>query len=346
MPRAFDAIHAEFNGRLFNFLARLSRRRETAEDLLDETWLRFVDRADKLKPDTRLGPFLFTVARNLYLSYCRSRLLEDSQTADAIGLWPLGTQPPSPFESTVANETGRRIEAALASLPAAHREALLLVAVEGMKPAEAAAVCGITPEAMRQRLSRARAAIASHLDECDDPYPGALEGGDHMIETLPLLTSDASRSAKTIARCHDRLAARRRKIEARNRPSGARALGAERLLVARLLRGLSHCDGRRSPGHRRAALTRRMACPPKRPIASIGREGGTLWLHVLSLLIPIALSAVFVFIASSIIHMATPWHKHDLMKLPNEDGVMNALRGLQPAAGRLRHAEARTRWRT
>ncbi len=47
---------------------------------------------------------------------------------------------------------------------------------------------------------------------------------------------------------------------------------------------------------------------------------------VLSLLIPIALSAVFVFIASSIIHMATPWHKGDLKKLPDEDGVMNALR--------------------
>ena len=47
---------------------------------------------------------------------------------------------------------------------------------------------------------------------------------------------------------------------------------------------------------------------------------------VLSLLIPIALSAVFVFIASSIIHMATPWHKNDLMKLPNEDGVLGALR--------------------
>ena len=47
---------------------------------------------------------------------------------------------------------------------------------------------------------------------------------------------------------------------------------------------------------------------------------------VTSLLIPIALSAVFVFIASSIIHMATPWHKHDLMRVPNEDAVMNALR--------------------
>lgn len=165
---AFDAIHAEFNTRLFNFLARLARRRDVAEDLLDETWLRFVDRAYRLRPDTQLGPFLFTVARNLYVSYCRSRLLEEAQTADAIGLWPLGTPRPSPFDATVANETGRRIDEAVAALPATHREALLLVAVEGLKPAEAAAVCGVTPEAMRQRLSRARAAIARHLDEADD----------------------------------------------------------------------------------------------------------------------------------------------------------------------------------
>lgn len=47
---------------------------------------------------------------------------------------------------------------------------------------------------------------------------------------------------------------------------------------------------------------------------------------VLSLLAPIALSAVFVFIASSIIHMATSWHNGDLKKVPNEDEVMNALR--------------------
>ena len=47
---------------------------------------------------------------------------------------------------------------------------------------------------------------------------------------------------------------------------------------------------------------------------------------VLSLLIPIALSAVLVFIASSIIHMATPWHKTDLMSLPDEHDVMKALR--------------------
>jgi hypothetical protein len=54
---------------------------------------------------------------------------------------------------------------------------------------------------------------------------------------------------------------------------------------------------------------------------------------VLSVLLPIALSAVFVFIASSIIHMVTPWHKHDLMKLPNEDAVLNALRPLNLPPG-------------
>lgn len=172
---AFDAVHAAFNTRLFNFLARLSRRREVAEDLLEETWLRFVDRMPKLRPDTRLGPFLFTVARHLYVSYCRSRLIEDAQSSDMIGLWPLGTPRPSPFESTVANETGRRIEEALASLPAIYREALLLVAVEGMTPGEAAIVCGISPEAMRQRLSRARANVAQHLDQLDHPLLVALK---------------------------------------------------------------------------------------------------------------------------------------------------------------------------
>ena len=172
---ALDTVHAEFNTRLFNFLARLSRRRDVAEDLLEETWLRFVDRLAKLRPDTRLGPFLFTVARNLYISYCRSRLIEETHSADMIGLWPLGTPRPSPFESTVANETGRRLEDAIAQLPAVYREALLLVAVEGMKPGEAALVCGITPEAMRQRISRARALVAQRLNEVDHPLLVALK---------------------------------------------------------------------------------------------------------------------------------------------------------------------------
>jgi RNA polymerase sigma-70 factor, ECF subfamily len=163
-PSAFDAVHAAFNARLFSFLVRLSRRRDVAEDLLEETWLRLVAHAGRLRPETRLGPWLFTVARNLHVSYCRSRLLEESHTAGLIGLWPFAWPRPSPFEETAATEMERRIESAIASLPSTYREVLLLVGIEGFQPAEAAEVCGITPEAMRQRLSRARALLARRLE--------------------------------------------------------------------------------------------------------------------------------------------------------------------------------------
>ena len=47
-----------------------------------------------------------------------------------------------------------------------------------------------------------------------------------------------------------------------------------------------------------------------------------------ALVLPILLSAVLVFVASSIIHMMSPWHKADYPKLPNEDQVRDALRPL------------------
>jgi RNA polymerase sigma-70 factor (ECF subfamily) len=57
-PAAFDPVYEEYHARLFNFLARLCRQRDIAEDLLEETWLRFVINARRLRPDTRLAPWL------------------------------------------------------------------------------------------------------------------------------------------------------------------------------------------------------------------------------------------------------------------------------------------------
>ena len=50
--------------------------------------------------------------------------------------------------------------------------------------------------------------------------------------------------------------------------------------------------------------------------------------HLSALWLPILLSAVFVFIASSIIHMGPFWHRSDYPQMPNEDKVMDALRPL------------------
>jgi hypothetical protein len=49
---------------------------------------------------------------------------------------------------------------------------------------------------------------------------------------------------------------------------------------------------------------------------------------ITALVLPILLSAVIVFVASSIIHMASPWHKSDYPKVPNEDALRAALRPL------------------
>jgi RNA polymerase sigma factor (sigma-70 family) len=164
---AFDALYEAFNARLFTFLLRLSGRRDVADDLLEETWLRLVKHGGRLRPDSRLGPWLFTVARHLYVSYVRSRVLEDSALASVIALWPQAIDHSSPFEATAASELERRIEHALGRMRASSREVLLLVAVAGLSHSDAAAVCGISPEALRQRLSRARAQLARALeDDC------------------------------------------------------------------------------------------------------------------------------------------------------------------------------------
>ena len=170
---AFDDVYDHFNARLFTFLARLSRSRERAEDLVEETWLRLVTHGDRLRPDTRLGPWLFTVARNVYVSYCRSRMLEDAVPQDSLSLWAVAPAW-SPFEETAANELEQRIEVALATLPMAYREVLLVVAIEGLSPAEAAEICGISAVALRQRLRRARLLLAQRLEHLSRGPRGAL----------------------------------------------------------------------------------------------------------------------------------------------------------------------------
>src|SRR5215467_160150 len=145
---AFDAIFDAFNQRLLSFLTRMAKNRSVAEDLLEETWLRLVSGGEDLHADTRLGPWLFTVARNLYFSHCRNRAREQSYTADLTLLWP-GEIPQSPFDVASLNEFEQRLEAALALLPPIYREVLLLVGVEGLRPVDAARVCGINPESLR-----------------------------------------------------------------------------------------------------------------------------------------------------------------------------------------------------
>jgi hypothetical protein len=55
--------------------------------------------------------------------------------------------------------------------------------------------------------------------------------------------------------------------------------------------------------------------------------------ELVSLWVPILLSSVIVFLASYIIHAVSGWHKSDYPRVPNEDGVMDALRPLDIPQG-------------
>jgi RNA polymerase sigma factor (sigma-70 family) len=166
---AFEAIYDAFRPRVFSFLVRLSRRRDVAEDLIEETWLRLVAHAANLRGDTRLGPWLFTVARNLHASWRRSRALEAERVSEVVPIWPEPARGESPFDVAARSEWERRLEEALARLPLRDREVLLLVGGEGLTPWAAAAVCGVTPVTLRKRLQRARERLAAEMAERREP---------------------------------------------------------------------------------------------------------------------------------------------------------------------------------
>jgi RNA polymerase sigma-70 factor (ECF subfamily) len=161
---AFDHVFAAYRRRLFAYLVRMTRRRDVAEDLLQETFLRLAQHARRLEPDTRLGAWLFTVAHRLVVSWARAQAVR----AQLAGDLPAREQPHderSPLEALADSQVQLALERAFAGLAPAYREVALLVGVEGMQPTEVAQILGQKPEAVRQRLARARIQLADALGE-------------------------------------------------------------------------------------------------------------------------------------------------------------------------------------
>ena len=139
-----------------------------------------------------------------------------NRLSQKLTLWPSPAPWPSPFDLAAAGELERRVERALSTLSPQYREVVLLVGHEGLTPTDAAVVCGISPEALRQRLSRARAALAEKL-RADARRCGTQEricnmtvdrddrpDDDFLASLARLRTCDVSqrRSRQLRRRCH------------------------------------------------------------------------------------------------------------------------------------------------
>ncbi|HWU89432.1 MAG TPA: RNA polymerase sigma factor, partial [Kofleriaceae bacterium] len=161
---SFDAVFAAYRRRLYGYLVRMTRRRDVAEDLLQETFLRLAQHATRLAEDTRLGAWLFTVAHRLFVSWTRAQGVRALLAAELPPREPADDDR-SPLEAVAASQAHVALERAFAELAPPYREVALLVGVEGMQPAEVAQILGQKPDAIRQRLARARAQLAGALGE-------------------------------------------------------------------------------------------------------------------------------------------------------------------------------------
>lgn len=161
---AFDAVFAAYRRRLYTYLVRMTRRRDVAEDLLQEAFLRLAQHARRLDADTRLGAWLFTVAHRLVVSWARAQAVR-AQLAGDLPAREAPNEDRSPLEALADSQVQLALERAFAQLSPAHREVALLVGVEGMQPTEVAHILGQRPDAVRQRLARARAQLAEALGD-------------------------------------------------------------------------------------------------------------------------------------------------------------------------------------
>jgi RNA polymerase sigma-70 factor (ECF subfamily) len=155
--------------RLLSYLARLCGEGETARDLAAETWCRAVGKLHALRPDSQLLPWLFAIGRNLFFSWCRWRSRDEHYLNEFGRFQLLAGPPPSPPAAALDAERDARLEQALRRLPLIYREAVVLVAIEGLSREQAAAVAGIRADAVRQRLSRGIRLLREALAPEDDP---------------------------------------------------------------------------------------------------------------------------------------------------------------------------------
>lgn len=163
-PRAFETLYEREKASLYGFLLRLARDPHVAADLFQNVWLKLAKHAARLRDDSNLRAWLFTVARREYLSYRRAQALDLSRVL------ALGVEPQAEDDSVERDTRRLAFATALGKLGDADREVLLLSGVEGLDAEAAAEVLRISDVAFRQRLARARRRLAERLLE-----PAALE---------------------------------------------------------------------------------------------------------------------------------------------------------------------------
>ena len=162
---AFDLLVRRWRDRIVDLAWLLTGDRDAAEDIGQETFLRFLRRPAAYDPSRPFGAWICTVARNLCHDRFRRESTRGRHTQAASENGRLGPpHPPSPPAAAAEAELQEKLRAAIADLPGPFRDAYVLCAVRGLSYEEAGQVCGCPGKPISTRMARARTRLLKRME--------------------------------------------------------------------------------------------------------------------------------------------------------------------------------------
>jgi RNA polymerase sigma-70 factor, ECF subfamily len=147
-----EALFVTNQHRVFRYLRRAVGQTDTARDLTQDVFLRVSRAAVPKVPEGELTAWLFSIARNLARDHHRKRV----RRPNLVALVGEDSRPPTQEVEVAVNE-------ALGRLEDLDRDVFLMREVAGLGYQEIAGACGLTPDAVRSRIHRARLELRSQL---------------------------------------------------------------------------------------------------------------------------------------------------------------------------------------
>lgn len=158
MNATLEHIWHEFADKLGQFIRARVNDPATAEDILQDVFVRIQTRLDQLKDPAKLQSWIYLIARNAIIDHYRTRkeTVEIPET--------LAVEPPAADGDVEALKAAfRRM---VFNLPEPYREALVLTEFEGLTQQQLADRLGITLSGAKSRVQRGRAQLKQMLHEC------------------------------------------------------------------------------------------------------------------------------------------------------------------------------------
>ena len=156
---AFAALMRRYQERIYRFLVRMTRSPDDARELAQETFLHAWQALPRWRPQARLSTWLFRIARNQALDLLRHARRLEFLPIDELHVDLLPTDTTTPESELQARQGMAALERALAQLPLAQREILLLRDIEDLSYEDIAEVLGIRLGTVKSRIARARTAL-------------------------------------------------------------------------------------------------------------------------------------------------------------------------------------------